>query len=224
MCGRYVLAESPRKLAKRFNVPETPDLPFDGSRYNIAPTQEVPIVRQRVNARELALVRWGLVPSWAKDLKIGSQMINARADSIAVKPSFREAFKARRCLVPADGFYEWLKTDDGKQPYYICLKNGEPFAFAGLWERWLDEQEKAIESCTIITTDANLLMKPLHKRMPVILVPDDYSSWLDSTTKQDDLLFLCRPFPPDPMQAYPVSKMVNSYKNQGEKLIEPVSA
>jgi putative SOS response-associated peptidase YedK len=221
MCGRYTLAESPRKLAKRFAVPETPDLPFDGQRYNIAPTQQVPIVRQRDNAREMVLAKWGLIPSWAKDMKIGNQLINARADTVATKPSFRSAFKARRCLIPADGFYEWQKTQDGKQPVYIRMKDKEPFAFAGLWERWRPEEGEAVESCTIITTDANELMGPTHNRMPVILAPSDYATWLKMDEKPEMLTALLKPFPPDQMEAYPISKLVNNPRNQGEKLIEP---
>jgi len=221
MCGRYTLAESPRKLAKRFDVPETPDLPFDGQRYNIAPTQQVPIVRQRDNAREMVLAKWGLIPSWAKDMKIGNQLINARADTVATKPSFRSAFKARRCLIPADGFYEWQKTQDGKQPVYIRMKDKEPFAFAGLWEQWRPEEGEAVESCTIITTDANELMGPIHNRMPVILAPYDYATWLKMDEKPEMLTALLKPFPPDQMEAYPISKLVNNPRNQGEKLIEP---
>ncbi len=221
MCGRYTLAESPRKLAKRFDVPETPDLPFDGQRYNIAPTQQVPIVRQRDNAREMVLAKWGLIPSWAKDMKIGNQLINARADTVATKPSFRSAFKARPCLIPADGFYEWQMTQDGKQPVYIRMKVKGPFAFAGLWERWRPEEGEAVESCTIITTDANELMGPIHNRMPVILAPNDYATWLNMDEQPELLTALLKPFPPDQMEAYPISKLVNNPRNQGEKLIEP---
>jgi putative SOS response-associated peptidase YedK len=222
MCGRYTLAESPRKLAKRFDVPETPDLPFDGQRYNIAPTQQVPIVRQKENAREIVLAKWGLIPSWAKDMKIGNQLINARADTVATKPSFRSAFKSRRCLIPADGFYEWQKTDDGKQPVYIRMKDKEPFAFAGLWEWWRPEEGEPVQSCAIITTDANELMAPIHNRMPVILSPEDYATWLNAAPTTELLLPLLKPFSADQMEAYPVSKLVNNPRNQGEQLIEPV--
>jgi putative SOS response-associated peptidase YedK len=221
MCGRYTLAESPRKLAKRFDVPQTPDLPFDGERYNIAPTQQLPIIRSIDNKRDMILARWGLIPSWAKDIKVGNRLINARADTVASKPSFRAAFKARRCLVPADGFYEWHKTEDGKQPYYIRLKEREPFAFAGLWERWRPEEGDLVESYTVITTDANELMTTIHNRMPVILAPEDYAIWLKSDASSDVLLHLLKPFPTDPMEAYPVSTLVNNPRNQGSKLIEP---
>ncbi|MFL5245768.1 MAG: SOS response-associated peptidase [Gemmataceae bacterium] len=221
MCGRYTLAESPRKLAKRFDVPETPDLPFDGQRYNIAPTQQVPIVRQKDNAREMLLAKWGLIPSWAKDMKIGNQLINARADTVATKPSFRAAFKSRRCLIPADGFYEWHKTEDGKQPFHIRMKDKEVFAFAGLWEWWKPEEGEPVQSCAIITTDANELMGPIHNRMPVILAPSDYATWLEGNGKPDALASLLKPFPSSQMEAYPISKLVNNPRNQGEKLIEP---
>jgi putative SOS response-associated peptidase YedK len=175
MCGRYTLAESPRKLAKRFDVPETPDLPFDGQRYNIAPTQQVPIVRQKDNAREMVLAKWGLIPSWAKDMKIGNQLINARADTIAARPSFRAAYKSRRCLIPTDGFYEWQKTDDGKQPFHIRMKDKEPFAFAGLWEWWRPEEGEPVESCAIITTDANerMALAPTEENWKTMLCRSD---------------------------------------------------
>ena len=221
VCGRYTLAESPRKLAKRLDVPETPDLPFDGQRYNIAPTQQVPIVRQKDNAREMVLAKWGLIPSWAKDMKIGNQLINARADTVATKPSFRSAFKSRRCLIPADGFYEWQKTEDGKQPFHIRMKDKEPFAFAGLWEWWRPEEGEPVQSCAIITTDANELMAPIHNRMPVILAPEDYGTWLNPAPTTELLLPLLKPFSGNQMEACPVSKLVNNPRNQGQELIEP---
>jgi putative SOS response-associated peptidase YedK len=182
MCGRYTLAESPRKLANRFDVPETPDLPFDGQLYNIAPTQQVPIVRLGKEGREMVLARWGLIPYWAKDAKIGYSLINARADTVADKPAFRSAFKRRRCLIAADGFYEWKtvaesdrqpdaeldgkgkgkptsKSKQPKQPYFIFLKDKEPFGFAGLWEQWDNPEGNTVQSFTIITTDPNDLMR-----------------------------------------------------------------
>jgi putative SOS response-associated peptidase YedK len=172
MCGRYTLAVSPRKLASRFNVPQVPELPFDGQRYNIAPTQQMPIVRQGKDSREMVLARWGLIPHWAKDAKIGYSLINAHADTVADRPAYRPALKRRRCLVAADGFYEW-KTTGGKvkQPYFISLKDKEPFGFAGLWEEWDNPEGKTVESFSIITTDANELMEPIHHRMPVIFRP-----------------------------------------------------
>jgi putative SOS response-associated peptidase YedK len=169
----------------------------------------------------MVLAKWGLIPSWAKDMKIGNQLINARADTVATKPSFRSAFKSRRCLIPADGFYEWQKTEDGKQPFHICMKDKQAFAFAALWEWWKPEEGEPVQSCAIITTDANELMAPVHNRMPVILPPEDYSTWLNATPTTELLLPLLKPFSADQMEAYPVSKSVNNPRNQGEQLIEP---
>ena len=166
MCGRYVIKNTQRFKVK-FHLDE---LPLFEPRYNVAPTQSVPAVRAEDIKRELVMMHWGLIPSWAKDAKIGYRLINARADGVATKPSFRSAFKRRRCLILTDGFYEWKKLDEGKQPYFIHMKDDEPFAFAGLWESWHnpDDGEEVISS-SIITTDANKLMEPIHNRMPVIL-------------------------------------------------------
>jgi putative SOS response-associated peptidase YedK len=221
MCGRFTLRTKREDLAKLFDavIPEIPP------RYNIAPTQEVAAVRAAGAGRELVNLRWGLIPSWAKDQKIGYRLINARADGVADKPSFRSAFKSRRCLVAADGFYEWQKTaTKQKQPYYITLRDGGPFAFAGLWERW-HGGDGDIQSCTIVTTDANELMRPLHDRMPVILDAKDYAMWLDPTPRpKEELLSLLKPFPSDAMQAVPVSTTVNNPKNQGPQCIAPLKA
>jgi putative SOS response-associated peptidase YedK len=224
MCGRYAFAKSPRKLASRFNVPQVPELPFDGHLYNIAPSQQMPIVRQRTNGREMVLARWGLIPHWAKDAKIGNSLINARADTVAEKPAFRSAFKRRRCLIPADGFYEWKATGTKiKQPYFISLKDKEPFGFAGLWEQWdKSEDGKTVESFSIITTEPNELMAPIHNRMPVILGNQDYSTWLDPEEVPDTLKGLLRPFDAQLMDAYPVSTFVNSPRNQGEQCRAPL--
>jgi putative SOS response-associated peptidase YedK len=216
MCGRFNRRASPRDVADLFDVTVS-DLP---PRYNIAPTQPVAAVRNRPGdkGRELVNLRWGLIPSWADDPKIGYRLINARADTAATKPSFRSAFKARRCLIPTTGFYEWQKREGMKlkQPFHIGLKNDRIFAFAGLWEEWHNPEGEVIESFTILTTDANELMRPIHNRMPVILPPADYAAWLDP--KQQDreaLTQLLRPFPPDDMLAYPVSTFVNSPRNEG---------
>ena len=171
MCGRFVLMTPGRSLAKRFGLEEVPDLE---PRYNIAPTQMVAMIRldRDTLQRRLVLVKWGLIPFWAKDSSIGNRLINARAESAAEKPAFRSAFKSRRCLVPADGYYEWKKRKGGqKQPYLARNADGSPFAFAGLWERWQAPEDEIIESCTILTTDANDLTQPIHDRMPVILKP-----------------------------------------------------
>jgi putative SOS response-associated peptidase YedK len=181
-------------------------------RYNIAPTQQVAAIRTHAGSpqRELAWMRWGLIPSWADDPAIGNRMINARGETLAEKPAYREAFRRRRCLIPADGFYEWKQGAKPKQPNYIYLKNEQPFAFAGLWESW-QHAGQTIESCTIITTEANELLRPLHERMPVILGPDDYETWLDASIQNPERLEpLLVPYPADRMTLYPVSSAVNS--------------
>jgi putative SOS response-associated peptidase YedK len=225
MCGRYGLNTSPAKLRSRFNVPAVPELPFDGQLHNIAPSQQMPIVRQGNDGREMVLARWGLIPNWAKDAKIGYSLINARADTVAEKPSFRSAFKRRRCLIPADGFYEWKATGTKiKQPYFISLKDKEPFGFAGLWEQWDNPDDgKTVESFTIVTTEPNELTAPIHNRMPVILGTQDYSTWLDPEEVPDTLKGLLRPFDAQLMDAYPVSTYVNSPRNQGEQCRERVA-
>ncbi|MCC9076558.1 SOS response-associated peptidase [Litorilinea aerophila] len=226
MCGRFTLFSSPERLAELFDLAEPPQL---APRYNIAPTQPVAIVRAdaRTQTREWALVQWGLVPSWAKDPSMGSRLINARAETVAEKPSFRAAFKRRRCLIPADGFYEWQRTSKGKQPYFVHLRDGSPFAMAGLWEFWTGPDGSALESCTILTTEANELMAPLHNRMPVIVAPEDYQNWLtidlDRERERASLLHhLLRPFPAEAMEAYPVSTYVNSPRNEGADCIAPL--
>jgi putative SOS response-associated peptidase YedK len=192
-------------------------LPPMTPRFNVAPTQEVGVVRQPAGQREFVWMHWGLVPRWAKDPKIGSQMINARAETAADKPAFRDAFKRRRCLVVADGFYEWQKTGGKtKQPYYIHMKDGRPFGFAGLWERWGE-----LESCTILTTSPNDLCAPVHDRMPVILGPADYDRWLDPEVSDPAALApLLDCYPADEMVAEPVSTHVNRVANNDEKCIE----
>jgi putative SOS response-associated peptidase YedK len=223
MCGRFTLTASPALIEEAFGL-------FDGlpteltPRYNISPTQTVLALRQKpgeLQPRYCELL-WGLVPSWAKDTSIASRLINARSDGVADKPSFRTAFKKRRCLILADGFYEWktLPPSGGqkkpsKQPYRIRLGNGKPFAFAGLWESWGDGDNR-LESCTIITTDANAMMKPLHGRMPVILDPKDYAAWMRPEPQDPAILqeFL-RPCPADWLTAAPVSKHVNNARNEG---------
>jgi putative SOS response-associated peptidase YedK len=178
------------------------DAPLFEPRYNVAPTQTVPIVKTKDAGWESALVRWGLIPAWARDAKIGYRLINARADTVATKPSFRSAFKRRRCLVPADGFYEWQKAGKGKQPFYIHRKDEEPFAFAGLWEAWENPEDgKEIQSCSLVTTEANALMAPIHDRMPVILDSATCDRWLDADEPANDLLRLLKPFPREELAA-----------------------
>ena len=225
MCGRFTLNATPEQLAQLFGLPEQPIVE---ARYNIAPTQPVAVVRinPQDKAREWALVQWGLVPAWSKDPGIGAQLINARAETVAEKPSFRAAFKRRRCLVPASGFYEWQKLEKGKQPYYIGLQSGDPFAIAGLWESWNSADGSNLQSCTLLTTEANELMEPLHNRMPVIVAPEDYAMWLGSGVDDppqalDQLRHLLRPYPASEMQAYPVSTYVNNTRNEGAQCIAP---
>jgi putative SOS response-associated peptidase YedK len=219
MCGRYNLTAPPERLAHVFCVPDIPPLQ---PRYNIAPTQNVLIVRQAA-VREGVLVRWGLVPSWSDDLKIGYKLINARGETVATKPSFRSAFKHRRCLVVADGFYEWKKVGKAKQPYHIHLTNNSPFAFAGLWEYWESAEGESVESCTIVTTTANDVMKPLHDRMPVILGPAHYDRWLDPQHyDREALQTLLVPYPKKGLTAVPVSTFVNRPRNEGPKCVEPL--
>jgi putative SOS response-associated peptidase YedK len=226
MCGRFTLHTSPEVIAQQFELPETPML---APRYNIAPTQPVAIVRvpEAGPAREWALVHWGLIPSWSKDPSMGARMINARAETVEEKPAFRAAFKRRRCLLPADGFYEWRSMGKSKQPYYISLRDGSPFALAGLWESWTSPDGGVIESCTILTTEPNELMATLHNRMPVIIDEPDYGLWLGSggdASKEElgVLPHLLRPFPAEAMTTYPVSKYVNSPINEGAACIAPL--
>ena len=221
MCGRFVLMSLGRDLAERFHLSEMPD---PEPRYNIAPTQMVAVVRRDEDSlrRRLDFVRWGLVPSWAKDLSIGSKLINARAETASQKPAFRAAFRYRRCLVPADGFYDWERGKGRKQPYLVSMADGSTFAFAGLWEKWHSAEGKVIESCTILTTDANELLSPIHDRMPVILRPENYDVWLDPEAKQPELLLpLLIPYPAEQMAIRVVSPKVNKSAYDAPDCIEP---
>lgn len=220
MCGRFTQRKTAGELAKAFKVEDVPETEV---RYNIAPTQNILSVHQTVDGREARLLRWGLIPSWAKDAAIGARLINARSETVTEKPSFREAFKHRRCLIPADGFYEWARRDGQKQPYYFCLRDEQPFAFAGLWEKWKAEDGKTVESCTILTTEANEILRPVHDRMPVILHREEYDLWLDQDVRQQDLLKdMLRPYPSSEMSSHPVRTLVNSPRHQGAELIEPM--
>jgi putative SOS response-associated peptidase YedK len=219
MCGRYAFFSPAEAIKRVFALDEVPELE---PRYNIAPTQSVPTVRAgEEGARAFAMLHWGLVPKWAKERAIGNRMINARSESVAEKPSFRDAFRKRRCLVLADGWYEWQVTPDGKQPWFIRMKNARPLAFAGLWERWKDPADGALlESCTIVTTDASESIKKIHERMPVVLAEEDWDRWLDTAFSETDKLSeLLRPYEPKALEAWPVSRQVNAPKNQGPALI-----
>jgi putative SOS response-associated peptidase YedK len=222
MCGRYRLSARHLDGMERWLRTAFPEF---APRYNIAPSQEVPVVRTGEQGYELAMLRWGLVPYWAKDPRTGYRMINARAETLAAKPAFRSAFSRRRCLIPADGFYEWKQTDGGKQPYDIRMKDGGPFAFAGLWERWRSAAGESVESCSIIVTEANELVRPIHDRMPVILAPESYALWLDpEVTKAEPLQTLLRPYAAERMTASPVSVRVNSPKIDEAALLEPLAS
>ncbi len=223
MCGRYSLTTPLEAVRQLFDFPERPNLAV---RVNIAPSQAVAAVRlgaEEAGERHFVWLRWGLIPSWAKEPGIGNRMINARAETIAEKPAFRAAFRRRRCLIPADGFYEW-KTEQGrKQPYRIALESGAPFAFAGLWERWEGSGEEGpVESCTIITTEANARLKAIHHRMPVILAPNAYEPWLDPATPGAEAQALLGPAPSEWFTAFRVSPKINSPANDDPALIEPL--
>ena len=218
MCGRYTLKTPAGVLTERFDIEESST--SITSSYNIDPTQQVATVLAENGKRKLEMLHWGLIPSWAKDPEIGNRMINARAETVAEKPSYRKAFQERRCLILADGFYEWQKTDNGKQPFYIRMEDESPFAFAGLWESWRNGRE--IRSCTIITTAPNELAASIHNRMPVILHPEDYDMWLDPDfDEREPLTSLLIPFPAEAMEAYPVSRRVNNPANNDAGVVEP---
>lgn len=217
MCGRFAQKSSAKKVSKQFKVEEMPPLV---ERYNVAPAQSVLVVREP-DAREAVLLKWGLVPHWAKDPTIGNKLINARAETVTEKPSFREAFKRRRCLVPLEGFYEWARRGDSKRPFYFHMRDGEPFAVAGLWEVWEGDGDP-LETCTLLTTEANGLLAGYHDRMPVILRPEDYDLWLDAGVRSAErLLPLLRPYPREEMTTYAVSLMVNSPSNDSPRCVEP---
>lgn len=212
MCGRYTQTSDPAKLAQRFHLePPGPEL---SRRYNIAPTQDAPVVAND-DPKRLRLMRWGLIPAWAKDAAIGNRMINARAETLAEKPSFKKPFERRRCLVLADGFYEWrVVAGRAKIPVRIVLKSREPFVFAGLWDLWRGPEGRELATFTIITTQANEILKPIHDRMPVILRPKDEEMWLTSgPVEAAKLAHLLKPYPADEMEAYDVSQLVNSPRN-----------
>jgi putative SOS response-associated peptidase YedK len=219
MCGRYALHSNPGVVALQFGLAHPPAL---DARYNIAPGTPILAIRADTShVRSGSLMHWGLIPSWAKDPTIGHRLINARAETLAEKPSFRSAFRRRRCIIPANGFYEWMATSGRKQPYYIRPSKDELFGFAGLYEHWKGP-DGPVESCTIITTDANELMRPIHDRMPVILPVEAYAHWLDPENPDPGALTaMLRPAPAERMAAFPVSYRVNSVKNDGAELIQP---
>ncbi len=221
MCGRFSLRTTLEEVSHNFEA--AADAIEDWiPRYNIAPTQEVIAARPAGSGRELVLMHWGLIPSWYDDPSIGGRFINARAESAHVKPTFRDAFWNRRCLVGADGFYEWRSIGGVKHPYFIRRVDGRPFGFAGLWERWSRGTKTEIESCTILTTRPNEVVEPLHDRMPVILRPEDYARWLDPmATDLEDLQAMFEPVSADELTAYSVSRLVNDPANDSPACVEP---
>jgi len=227
MCGRFRVARSKELLEEAFGAVDGP-VPVEWSpRYNVAPGQSIVAVRQDAArpVRELVRLRWGLIPAWAKEASIGYKMINARAETAAEKPSFRDAMRKRRCLIPADGFYEWKKAGGKKLPYCLTMADDAIFAFAGLWERWRDPAGEPVESCTILTTEPNELAREIHDRMPVILSPEDYELWLDpGFARLDALEEMLKPYPARQMRRYRVSERVNQVKNDDPECAAEIEA
>lgn len=220
MCARYTLRQTSDQIALRFQaatvIAETEES------YNIAPTESVAVVTEQAGVRSVEAFRWGLIPSWAKDAGIGARMINARAETLAEKPAFRSLLKRRRCLVPADGFYEWMTTGEGKQPLYFHLAENEMFAFAGLWDIW-HGPKGPVRSVTLVTTRCNELVSPVHDRMPVMMLPENEKLWLDPGVQDAGALTaLLQPYPPERMAVYPVSRRVNVPTYKAQEAVLPI--
>jgi putative SOS response-associated peptidase YedK len=222
MCGRFTLHTPESQIREVFNLKHTEPLGLS-PRYNISPSQDIPIILDTENNQEIVMARWGLIPTWSKESKSKYSTINARIESVAEKPTYRTPFKQRRCLIPADGFYEWKVVNGNKIPHHIRMRDSSVFAFAGLWDHWEGEGE-TLDSCTIIVMPANEVMKPLHERMPAIIAPTHYDLWLDSriTDKQEIMQYL-NSAPSSQLTAYPVSSWVNSPKNNDERCIQPAT-
>jgi putative SOS response-associated peptidase YedK len=220
MCGRFTLHTPESRIREAFNLEHTepPDLV---PRYNIAPSQDIPIIRGTGTGREMVLARWGLVPHWSKEPKTSYSTINARIESVAEKPTYRTPFRRRRCLIPADGFYEWKVTNGNKMPHYIRMRDSDVFALAGLWDRW-EGEGRILDSCTIIVMPANEVMKPLHERMPAIIAPANYDQWLDaSVTDKAEIIWCLHSTSSSHLMFYPVNPWVNSPKHDDERCIQP---
>lgn len=219
MCGRFIIELTPDLVKKVFGIIEVPDWP---ARYNVAPSQLVPVIREAADgSRRLTMMRWGLVPSWAKEP--GDGLINARSETAHEKPSFRHALRQRRCIIPSSGFIEWAKADGKKLPFYVRMADGAPMPFAGLWEAWRSPDGQMLETCTILTTMANAKVAPIHDRMPVILHPDEFGLWLDRQVHDPEKLApLFAPYPSDRLTTYRVSTVVNNPANDSPKCIEPI--
>ena len=219
MCGRFTQRKPAKALEEHFGV----EVPETQPNFNVAPTQNVLAIRAEGDGRDAARLKWGLVPSWAKDISTGARLINARSETVTEKPSFREAFKRRRCIIPADGFYEWQKMGGRKRPYFFRMRDDRPFGLAGLWERWAGGGGEVLDSCTILTTEANEVLRPVHDRMPVILHPEEYSLWLKADERERAMLKeLLRPYPAEEMVGYPVGTLVNSPGHNRADLIDEV--
>jgi putative SOS response-associated peptidase YedK len=221
MCGRYAITSAPEAIRRLFGYDEQPNFP---PRYNVAPTQPVPIVRMMEGKRRFALVRWGFIPSWVKDPRTFSLLINARGESLGDKPAFRAAMRYRRCLFPADGFYDWRRAGERVTPYYVRLKAGGPMALAGLWENWMGPHGEEMETAVIVTTRANRLLAPIHPRMPVIVPPEAFDLWLDARVEATTAAALIAPAPEDMLEMHEVSPAVNSAANDTPDLIAPMTA
>ncbi len=223
MCGRYRLSRTKQIIEEHFDTVSGEE--YWSPRYNIAPTQPIPVIRQNPKepVRELSLLRWGLIPSWAKDSSAAAKLINARSETASTKPAFRDALKFRRCMIPADGFYEWLRTSKTSQPYCFEVNHRKLFAFAGIWDRWHDPSGKPVESCSILTTAANAVTSPIHDRMPVILDPGSYDLWLDTGMRDAHTASeLLRPYDARQMRCYPVGPRINKVANDDEECSAPV--
>lgn len=222
MCGRFTLATPAAQIAELFDLPVVPDL---APRYNIAPTQDILIVRRTAaGPREIVAAHWGLIPFWAKGREVGTRMINARAETVGSKPAFRSALRSRRCLVPADGFFEWRREGGRKQPYYFTLRGRRPFAFAGLWERWEGDAAGPVESCTVVTTSANVAVVGVHDRMPVILAREAHETWLDTTAGASAAVTdLLRSSPASELCSFPVALAVNDPAADHPGLVLPLA-
>jgi putative SOS response-associated peptidase YedK len=221
MCGRYLIISSPEAIRQFFQYPEQPNFP---ARYNVAPTQPIPIVRLAEGRRQFALMRWGLIPAWVKDPRAFSLLINARGESVNDKPAFRNAMKRRRCLIPADGFYEWKDQGGKKRPYVVRPRSGGPIAFAGLWESWMGPNGEEMETAAIMTTDASCDVAHIHHRMPVIVPPDAFDLWLDPHVDAVTATALIVPAPAGLLEAYEISTTVNRVVNDSPALIDPAAA
>jgi putative SOS response-associated peptidase YedK len=221
MCGRYCISSAPEAIRRLFRYLQQPNFP---PRYNVAPTQPVPIVRVSEGQRQFALVRWGLIPTWVKDPRDFALLINARGESVNDKPAFKNAMKRRRCLFPADGFYEWRTEGSRKRPYFARLKGGGPLAFAGLWETWIGPNGEEMETAAIVTTTANREMAQVHHRAPVIVPPEQFDLWLSPTTEPEAAAGLIAPAPDGSMEVYEISPAVNRVANDSPDLLRPHTA